>query len=79
MKILFLPSYFYPEQAASSYLGDNIRTALKNNPNKIKVTNLDKSISIDLKFTGSRQDIEILLAGGYLNYIKSDILAMEGN
>ncbi|NLM05107.1 MAG: aconitate hydratase [Clostridiales bacterium] len=58
---------------------DNIRTALKNNPNKIKVTNLDKSISIDLKFTGSRQDIEILLAGGYLNYIKSDILAMEGN
>ena len=28
MKILLLPAYFYPEQAASSYLGDNIRHAL---------------------------------------------------
>lgn len=27
MKILLLPAYFYPEQAASSYLGDNIRQA----------------------------------------------------
>lgn len=31
MKILFLTSYFYPEVAASSYLGDNIRTALCDN------------------------------------------------
>lgn len=28
MKILLLPAYFYPEQAASSYLGDNIRQAM---------------------------------------------------
>lgn len=28
MKLLFLTSYFYPEQAASSYLGDNIRAAI---------------------------------------------------
>ena len=28
MKVLFLPAYFYPETAASSYLGDNIRDAL---------------------------------------------------
>ena len=28
MKVLLLPAYFYPEQAASSYLGDNIRQAL---------------------------------------------------
>lgn len=28
MKILLLPAYFFPEQAASSYLGDNIRQAL---------------------------------------------------
>lgn len=28
MKILLLPAYFHPEQAASSYLGDNIRQAL---------------------------------------------------
>ena len=28
MKILFLPAYYYPEIAASSYLGDNIREAL---------------------------------------------------
>ena len=28
MKILLLPAYFYPEQAASSYLGDNIRQGL---------------------------------------------------
>lgn len=27
MKILYLPVYFYPEQAASSYLGDNTREA----------------------------------------------------
>lgn len=27
MKILLLPAYYYPEQAASSYLGDNIREA----------------------------------------------------
>ena len=30
MKILFLPAYFYPETAASSYLGDNYREALCN-------------------------------------------------
>lgn len=28
MKILLLPAYFYPEQAASSYLGDNIRQSM---------------------------------------------------
>lgn len=28
MRILFLPAYFYPEKAASSYLGENIREAL---------------------------------------------------
>ena len=28
MKVLLLPAYFYPEQAASSYLGDNIRQAM---------------------------------------------------
>ena len=28
MRILLLPAYFYPEQAASSYLGDNIRQAM---------------------------------------------------
>ena len=28
MKVLFLPAYFYPEQAASSYLGDNTRQAM---------------------------------------------------
>lgn len=30
MKVLFLPAYYYPETAASSYLGDNIREALCN-------------------------------------------------
>lgn len=28
MKVLLLPAYYFPEQAASSYLGDNIRQAL---------------------------------------------------
>lgn len=28
MRILFLPAYYYPEHAASSYLGDNIREAI---------------------------------------------------
>ena len=28
MKILFLPAYYYPEHAASSYLGDDLRKAL---------------------------------------------------
>lgn len=31
MKLLFLTSYFYPEKAASSYLGDNIREVLCQN------------------------------------------------
>ena len=30
MKILVLPAYYYPEQAASPYLGDNIREAMCN-------------------------------------------------
>ena len=37
MKILFLPSYFYPEQAASSYLGDNIRTALIDQGHQVEI------------------------------------------
>lgn len=28
MRILFLPAYYYPEHAASSYLGDDLRSAL---------------------------------------------------
>lgn len=28
MKVLFLPAYYYPEAAASSYLGDNLREAI---------------------------------------------------
>ena len=28
MKVLFLPAYYYPETAASSYLGDNLREAI---------------------------------------------------
>ena len=31
MRILFLTSYFYPETAASSYIGDNIREAMADN------------------------------------------------
>lgn len=28
MRVLFLPAYYYPEHAASSYLGDNLRAAI---------------------------------------------------
>lgn len=31
MKVLFLPAYFYPEHAASSYLGDDLRKELCDN------------------------------------------------
>lgn len=31
MRILFLPAYYYPEHAASSYLGDDLRKALCDN------------------------------------------------
>lgn len=31
MKILLLPSYYYPEQAASSYLGENLRESFAEN------------------------------------------------
>lgn len=37
MKILFLPAYFYPEKAASPYLGDNLREALCNNEYAIEL------------------------------------------
>lgn len=35
MKILFLPAYYYPEHAASSYLGDDLRVALCENEAEI--------------------------------------------
>lgn len=35
MKILFLPAYYYPEHAASSYLGDDLRVALCENDAEI--------------------------------------------
>lgn len=37
MKVLFLPAYFHPETAASSYLGDNIRDALCNDKISIEL------------------------------------------
>lgn len=35
MRLLFLPAYYYPEHAASSYLGDDLRKALCDNGNDI--------------------------------------------
>lgn len=35
MRILFLPAYYYPEHAASSYLGDNLREAICNNGDEV--------------------------------------------
>ena len=37
MRILFLPAYYLPEKAASSYLGDNIREALCKDGNYIEL------------------------------------------
>lgn len=35
MRILFLPAYYYPEHAASSYLGDNLREAICKNDGEV--------------------------------------------
>ena len=35
MRILFLPAYYYPEHAASSYLGDDLRQSLCDDGNEI--------------------------------------------
>lgn len=35
MRILFLPAYYYPEHAASSYLGDNLREAICKNDDEV--------------------------------------------
>ncbi len=37
MKVLQLPAYYYPEHAASSYLGDNIREALCDNGYDVEI------------------------------------------
>ncbi len=44
-----------------------------NSNRQISVINKTKDIEIKVKFIGSERDKEILLAGGYLNYVKSII------
>lgn len=48
----------------------NIKASLENG-RKIEIYNKTKNTTITAKFTGSSRDIDILLAGGYLNYVKS--------
>jgi len=57
----------------------DIKNSLKNSPEKIEILNVTKNISFYVKFTGSMQEVDILLAGGYLNYIKANILTTGGN
>lgn len=51
MKILFLPAYFHPEAAASSYLGDNLREALcaKGCAIEIYVPTPSRGVSADVR------------------------------
>lgn len=56
----------------------DIKNALKNHPEEIEIHNATKNISFKVKFTGSIQEVDILLAGGYLNYIKANILTTGG-
>jgi glycosyltransferase involved in cell wall biosynthesis len=57
MKILFLPSYFYPEQAASSYLGDNLRSALINKGHQVEVHTPRPSRGINKELRGKYKAI----------------------
>ena len=41
MKLLFFTSYFFPECAASSYLGDNLREAFCRQKNRLIESNVD--------------------------------------
>lgn len=52
----------------------NIKASLENGE-EIEVYNKTKGTTIKVKFTGSTRDIDILLAGGYLNYIKTTMSA----
>lgn len=49
----------------------NLNNNLKNN-REIEIINKTKDIKINLKFTGSLRDVEILKEGGYLNWVKKN-------
>lgn len=49
---------------------DNIKESLVKGDN-IKLVNKSKNICMEVKFTGSKRDVDILLVGGYLNYSKN--------
>ncbi len=80
MKVLFLPAYFYPETAASSYLGDNIRDALCNEKINIElyVPTPTRGISAEEKKKYKKLKLENLY-NGYLNVHRFSMFAEGKN
>lgn len=67
MRVLFLPAYYYPEHAASSYLGDNIRECLCENACQIVLyaPTPSRGVSEEIKkeYSSSTHKRETLLEG----------------
>ena len=65
MKILFLPAYFYPEKAASPYLGDNFRDALCNNGYTIELYTPipSRGVSTDIRKEYKKKKIDFFYNG----------------
>lgn len=80
MKVLFLPAYFYPETAASSYLGDNIRNALcqENIGIELYVPTPSRGISIEERNKYKKLKHEEL-SNGYLNVHRFSMFAEGKN
>lgn len=68
MKVLFLPAYYYPETAASSYLGDNIREALCKDKIYIDLYSPTptRGVSVEVRRRYKKIKHEMLI-DGYLN------------
>ena len=80
MKVLFLPAYFYPETAASSYLGDNIRNALcqENIGIELYAPTPSRGISIEERNKYKKLKHEEL-SNGYLNVHRFSMFAEGKN
>lgn len=80
MKVLFLPAYYHPETAASSYLGDNIRDALCSEKIYIElyVPTPCRGISKEERAKYKRIKFESL-SDGYLNVHRFSLFAEGKN
>jgi glycosyltransferase involved in cell wall biosynthesis len=80
MRVLFLPAYYFPETAASSYLGDNIRDALCHEKILIELyaPTPCRGISKEERVKYKKLKFEIL-SNGYLNVHRFSLFAEGKN